>query len=308
VEADADRARQGRASNQEQNARMRSTSYQRVGFGGYHLTPWVQRLLIINAAAFLLTMVVGRGAIFDLFAFQPSNVLTRPWGIVSYMFLHYDFWHLFLNMLVLFFFGPPLEDRWGSREFIRYYMLCGLGGAALSFLFASYSIVGASAAVYGLMLAFAMNWPNMPIYIWGIFPVKAKWLVAFLFLASVFSAFGTDGGGVAHFAHLGGLVAGFIYLKTDWRFASGKKRVKRGITSIRLNVIPRDEGPREKAAVARRAEQEKGRTRWSRRDEDDALLDEVDRVLDKISATGMSSLSPEELKLLDEVSRRRRSN
>jgi hypothetical protein len=155
---------------------MRYSGYQRVGFGGFHLTPWVKRLMLVNGAVFLLTMLVGRPLMFDIFAFQPSRVLTRPWGVGTYMFLHYDFWHLFLNMLVLFFFGPPLEDRWGSREFLKFYAICGLGGAALSFLFAGYSIVGASAAVYGIMLAFAMNWPDSPIYIWGIFPVKAKWL------------------------------------------------------------------------------------------------------------------------------------
>jgi membrane associated rhomboid family serine protease len=286
---------------------MRFSNYQTVGFGGYHLTPWVKRLLIINAAAFLVTMLVGRGLVFDLFAFQPSRVLTRPWGVVTYMFLHYDFWHLVLNMLVLFFFGPPLEDRWGSREFIRYWMICGLGGAAFSFLFASYTIVGASAAAYGVMLAFAMNWPDVPIYIWGIFPVKAKWLVAFLFLASVFSAFGSGGDGIAHFAHLGGLAAGFVYLKADWRIAKGASELKDRVTSARSPVVSAEEPRRRKATVV-------GRIRSARSGdapadaEESAMLDEVDRVLDKISASGMSSLTEEERQLLDEVSKRHRTN
>ena len=97
-----------------------------------------------------------------------SDLLKRPtfWAVVApvvfaCLSLHGDFWHLLVNMVVLFFFGPPLESRWGSREFVKYYFICGLGGVALSFLFASYWIVGASAAMYGLMLAFAMNWPYL---------------------------------------------------------------------------------------------------------------------------------------------------
>ena len=125
------------------------------------------------------------------------------------MFLHGDLWHLLINMLVLFFFGPPLEARWGSQEFIRFYVICGLGGAALSFLFAPQGIIGASAAVYGVMLAFAITWPEAPIYVWGIFPIKAKWLAAFLFALTFISAVGGADGGIAHFAHLGGLVTGF---------------------------------------------------------------------------------------------------
>ena len=291
---------------------MRQVSYQ-APFG-FRLTPWVKRLLIANGVIFLLTLMVGREFAFRWFAFSPSDILTQPWGVVTYMFLHGDFWHLFVNMLVLFFFGPPLESRWGSREFIKFYFVCGLGGVALSFLFASYSIVGASAAVYGLMLAFAMNWPDAPIYIWGILPVKAKWLVAFLFVVSLFSAFGGAGGGIAHFAHLGGIVTGFLYLKSDWGPGRGRKpwtkeggtkrgkgtKKGRGSRVRRLAIVPqedRDDGPGSPSDDS---------TTWTSRDE--ALLDEVDRILDKISARGMSSLTPEERKILDEVSRKSRSN
>ena len=122
---------------------------------------------------FLATMVAP-GFFSEWFAFVPRRILTQPWGAVTYMFIHGNGWHLFLNMLILFFFGPPLESRWGSREFVKYYFICGLGGVALSLLFASYPIIGASAAIYGLMLAFAMLWPNAPIHIWGVFPRKSE--------------------------------------------------------------------------------------------------------------------------------------
>jgi len=277
---------------------MRYATYYRNPLS-FSLTPWVKRLLLANAVAFLVT-VVDRDLFFRWFAFAPSEFLTRPWGAVTYMFLHGDFWHLFVNMLVLFFFGPPLESRWGSREFVKYYFLCGLGGVALSFVFAPYWIVGASAAIYGLMLAFALNWPEAPIYIWGIFPVKAKWLVGFLFAVSLMSAFGGADGGIAHFAHLGGIVTGFLYLKSDWRPDLPRRAKRRGSVERRLAIVPRDEPRGEARSAESRPADRPGR--------EDTLLDEVDRILDKISATGIASLTDAERGTLDEVSRRHRSN
>jgi hypothetical protein len=153
------------------------------------------------------------------------------------------------------------------------------------------------------MLAFAMNWPTTPIYIWGIFPVQARFLVGFLFVVSLVSAFGDSGpgGGVAHLAHLGGLVAGFFYLKLDWRPSSKLDRMRKATRVRRLAIVPRDEGEDETAPPAATG------SPWARVDER-RLLDAVDRVLDKISAEGMSSLTAEERRLLDEVSRRHRTN
>ncbi len=276
-------------------------AYRDTGFGfGVLLTPMVKRLLIANVVAFGLTFVAGAPFVIEWFAFQPTRILLRPWGAFTYMFVHGGFLHLALNMLVLFFFGPPLESRWGGREFFKYYVICGLGGVAMSFFFLPAAVVGASAAMYGLMLAFAMNWPNAPIYIWGIFPVQAKWLVAFLFALSLLSAFdGTQGGGVAHFAHLGGLVTGFVYLKGLARTGGRWGGATRPARKRRLAIVPQQE--------------EGGRPSGPRRerpafDEDKALYDAVDRVLDKISSHGMASLTPEELKLLDDMSKRHRAN
>lgn len=276
------------------------------GYGASVLTPWVKRLLIANAAIFLLMWISGSAGFFvEWFAFRPSRILTRPWGALTYMFLHAGFWHVFINMLMLFFFGAPLERRWGSREFIRYYLLCGLGGVVLSFVFQSSSIIGASAAVYGLMVAFAMTWPNAPIYIWGIFPVKAKWLAAFLFVVSTLSAFGGGGDGIAHFAHLGGLVTGFVYLRTDWRTPSwlrGRGNAGSSRPGGRFGSGTTDGGRRTPPQSSTGSP-----GRWRRADEE-ALLDEVDAILDKISRSGMRSLTRKELELLNEVSRRRRSS
>ncbi len=269
------------------------------GFGGM-LTPVVKRLLIANVVAFLATFLIGMDFAVDWFAFQPTRIFLRPWGVLTYMFVHGGLTHLAVNMLVLFFFGPPLESRWGGREFLKYYVVCGLGGVALSFFFLPAAVVGASAAMYGLMLAFALNWPDAPIYVWGIFPVKAKWLVAFLFGLSLLNAFdGSQGGGVAHLAHLGGLATGFVYLKGKWGLAADARKLTRTVRKRRLAIVPRAEED-EDAPAARRTQRVL--------EEDKALYDAVDRVLDKISAQGMASLTSEELKLLDDVSRRHRAN
>jgi membrane associated rhomboid family serine protease len=275
-------------------------AYHSRSFGfNFMLTPMVKRLLIANTVVYFVTVIVGHELVFQWFAFQPRNIVFRPWGPFTYMFLHADLIHLAMNMIVLFFFGPPLESRWGEAEFLRFFVICGLGGVALSYLFLPVSIVGASAAAYGVMLAFAMNWPNIPIYIWGIFPVQAKYLVAFLSVVALMSAVqSAQGSSVAHLAHLGGLITGFLYLKADWRPARKLSQLQKAATrKRRLAIVPRDDKDDEHAGASRRQARE-----------DAALYDKVDAVLDKISAQGMSSLTDAERELLDEVSKKHRSN
>ncbi len=220
---------------------MRFTSARPTAFGGapggLRITPWVKRLLIANAAVFLVTVAVGYGLMADLFAFSPDRLLTRPWGMLTYMFVHAGLWHLLINLLFIFFFGPPLESRWGSDLFIKFYLICGLGGVLLSFVFSGASIVGASAACYGILLAFAMIWPNATVYIWGLVPVKVKWLVIFMVALSFASAIGPTRDGVAHLAHLGGAVAGFLLLQSGLMPGSG-----------RSSAAPADWGPGAQAA------------------------------------------------------------
>lgn len=281
-------------------------AYTTRSFGfSYTLTPMVKRLLVANVSIFFVTMVLGpqgQRFVIEWFAFQPTlELLSRPWVPFTYMFLHAGVMHLLVNMLILFFFGPPLEALWGGREFLNYYIICGLGGAALSFVFQPVSIIGASGALLGVMLAFAMNWPDAPIYVWGIFPIKAKYLVGFFVLMDILGArAGVQGSGTAHFAHLGGVLTGFLYLKADWRPREKLRGLQRAATrQRRLAIVPRDENGDELPGTASSPKPPR---------DDAALYDRVDEVLDKISAEGMSSLTPAELKLLDEVSKRHRSN
>ena len=124
-------------------------SYQGAqGFNSFGIglkpTPMVKRLLIANVVVFAVTLVVPRAFMHDWFAFQPQRIIYRPWGPFTYMFLHGDLMHLVGNMLFLFFFGPPIEGRWGEKEFLKFYVICGLGGVALSVLFMPSSIIGRS--------------------------------------------------------------------------------------------------------------------------------------------------------------------
>ncbi len=268
---------------------------------GYHMTPWVKRLIAANAVVFVL---IFAGAIPMEFAveylgFNVSQAWREPWTIISYMFVHGGFLHVFLNMLMLFFFGPPLEQRWGGKEFITYYAICGVGGALFTLVFGGGTIIGASGAIYGVMLAYALNWPDNLIWIYAIFPIKAKYLVLILGAISFFSAFAGPTDGIAHLAHLGGLVVGFIYLKKGWELAAHWKGLRKRWRGRRLRVIPGG-----KDGTARKG----GPRRADAADEEARLLEIVDRLLDKIAAEGLDSLTPEERRFLDEVSRRRQAS
>jgi membrane associated rhomboid family serine protease len=268
------------------------------------LTLWVRRLLIANGAVFVL-MFIARAFGLDLqllLSFRPVDALVRPWGIFTYMFVHGSFFHLLFNMLALFFFGPVLEDRWGSRQFIKFYFLCGLAGAAFSLVFPYQAIVGASAAVYGIMVAFAMYWPESPIYIWGIFPVRAKYLVGFLVGISVLLAMSGDRSGTAHLAHLGGAFAAFAYIKSPWApsaFGETFTTTSRKTRRTWREYLP---GRRSKPQPVRPAVPQRPRPAPPK---PARLEDDVDRILDKISAGGIGSLTAEERQRLEEASRQR---
>jgi len=177
------------------------------------MTRWVRWLVYLNVGVFLAmaTGVIPRSVV-DLLVLIPRWAPFRPWTILTYQFLHAGFLHLLFNMIGLYFFGPSLELRIGGRNFLILYLLSGATGAALSVLTPDVAIVGASGSVFGVLLGFARYWPHERIYIWGILPVEARILVIFLAIASLWGGF-SGGGNVAHFAHLGGFVGGFLYLR-----------------------------------------------------------------------------------------------
>lgn len=268
----------------------------------FSLTPWVKGLIVANTVVYFLKITVFTGPwLLDTFAFQPQEFLRRWWTPFSYMFLHGNFLHLAFNLLMLFFFGPAVEDRMGGPRFASYYLVCGLGGAILSFGLMVTTpvsmVIGASGAVFGVALAFAMYWPDAPVWVFPIpIPIKAKWLVIFLATLSLVAAILGARNGVAHLAHLGGFAFGFLFLRGERLLGA------RGLQDEhrpRFARVATSRRPRERRAPDAQP---------TPRSEDAARFDELDRVLDKISQTGLDSLTPDERRLLDDMSRQFRDN
>jgi membrane associated rhomboid family serine protease len=288
------------------------------------ITPAVQWLIAINVAIYLLQMTVVRPAdMQDALGFEVGDLMGGWWKAFSYMFVHAGFWHLALNMFTLWVFGPRVEHRWGSAGFTRFYLLCGLGGWVAHLLFFRGALlVGASAAIFGVMYAFARQWPDEEILVMGVVPVKVKWYVAALLVLNLLSGIATLGaeGGTAYFAHLGGALAAWLYLRTP--SAQGLAKLRDRIAQVPDDPeepprpvpksLPR---PRERSeiddvvakskaiAAARRPTPvipRKAPAAPSR-------SEELNLVLDKISERGIDSLTPAERKLLEEMSKKLRS-
>lgn len=238
------------------------------------MTPIVRALLIANVAAFLLQEPLSGLA--NALVFVPALALVRPWSVVTYMFLHGDLMHLLFNMIALFFFGPRVEQRILSRHFAALYFLSGITGALLSVAFSPGSaIVGASGGVFGVMLAFAWFWPHERIFIWGVLPVPARVLVILTTLFALWSGFGGTGGGIAHFAHLGGYLGAFLFLL--W--------LDRRRTAFKRRATAADPGDARRVARYRAIDLASVH---------EVNRGEVERILDKIGAEGLKSLTPQE--------------
>ena len=191
-------------------------------FGPGGITPAVKILLITNVALFLLNLIVGDAMTLRL-GLSPQAVFEQLalWQPVTYMFLHSTggVGHVLFNMLALWMFGTDLERTWGTRFFTKYYFVTGIGAAATSLalsLFVDgiyYSVtVGASGAIYGLLLAYGLYFPHRTV-LFIIFPLPARVFVMLMGAIAFFNSVMGAGGGVAHTAHLGGLVVGYLYLK-----------------------------------------------------------------------------------------------
>lgn len=248
------------------------------------LTKWTALIIIANIAVYLWSAQFPEQA--EAFAFKPAFFLVRPWTAITYMFLHANFSHIFFNMLVLYFFGPQVEDRLGSGRFLTLYFVSGLFGAATSMLFSPLAgIVGASAAVFGVELGFAYFWPRAQLLIWGIVPVEARTLIIIMTIISVLGGVGLGFQNVAHFAHLGGFLGGWLVL----RF-SGVRRVE--------DRFSRPRETRERPASARPGDAD----RWKKIPLErlhPVNREEAERVLAKLDAGGPSGLTAEEQAFLD---------
>ena len=288
------------------------------------VTPAVQWLIGINVVVFFLELTISHNGFVSLFGFRTQNLTSAWWTVVTYMFVHAKFLVLAFNMAVLFFFGPRVERAWGAAPFVRYYLLCGLGGWLLHLMLANQAtLIGAQSAIYGVMLAYAVRWPDDEVYVFFAVPVKIKWLVAILVVSSLVLGLveAGDGGSVAQFAHLGGFGMGWLYLHSP---SSGSiRRLRQRVSQVpdvpdeTPRAIPRTGPPprarerndideivaRSKAAVVKRPPAPPQAALASSRR---SKTEELDLVLDKINRQGMESLTVDERRLLDEASRRLR--
>jgi membrane associated rhomboid family serine protease len=198
-------------------------TYRRSFFHGYFPTG-VKWLLIVNTAVFILTGLLGSSFADDisLLALAPVAVVRHfaIWQLVTYLFLHGGVWHLVFNMLTLWMFGSPLERDWGTRRFLKYYFICGIGAGLCDVLLNAVlghwntRTIGASGAIYGLLLAFGVCYPDQTVLMNFLFPIKAKYMVMIYAAIELWMSIGVNSG-VSNIAHLGGMAVGYVYLKSN---------------------------------------------------------------------------------------------
>jgi membrane associated rhomboid family serine protease len=267
-------------------------------------TPWVLRLIAANAVVLLLMRTIFTSpALADALAFSPGDALREPWTFLSYMFVHAGLLHLLGNMLMLYVFGTAVETRMGSRTFILYYLLCGVGAAVFSLGMSAVMpvgpFVGASGAVLGVALAFALYWPDAELIVFPIpMPIRARTLVMLLVGLDIFFYFLTPGDGIAHLAHVGGVLFGYLYFRMQGFSRRSPHPPPRAVERV-VMVQSGSAEPEHRTPVTP--------ARPRRRVDADPVAAEVDRVLDKISEKGIASLTPAERRFLDEVAKQKKS-
>jgi membrane associated rhomboid family serine protease len=233
---------------------MQYSRYRYTGFRSGYFPPGVKWLLITNIALFLVYALLAQNREWYEFShvlwLNPTEVVHGyVWQLFTYLFLHHprDIFHIIFNMLALWMFGTDLERDWGTRAFLKYYFLCGIGAGICDVVFSlalglNSVTIGASGAIYGLLLAFGVLYPNRTIF-FIIFPLKAKYFVMIVGAIALYSSIFAAGGGISHIAHLGGMLFGYLYLKSsvlrrfsagayirnqyqDWKLARARRKFK----------------------------------------------------------------------------------
>lgn len=302
-----------------------------------------KNLLILNVLLFLLTQALSVVSVLptgpvDLNDICGLHFLMAPdfhfYQLFTYMFMHGGWTHLFFNMFALWMFGCVVENVWGSKKFLLYYIICGVGAGLFqeAAQFTTYAIeglagydfvdfdgfrlpmteylnrwttVGASGAIYAILLAFGMLFPEQRMFIIPIpFPIKAKWLVVIYAAIELISAMSQSGDGVAHIAHLGGMVFGFFLIKYWQKHPTDDFGAMRG-SQFFAQMKSNWEKRKYTSGSAAKQAQRNGNADWSYNAEKNARQAEVDRILDKIKKSGYDSLTTEEKKALFDSSNRR---
>ena len=307
---------------------MPDTSYESTSQP--RMTPAVQWLIAANVGVYFLQLTLfGANNVFGVLGLDPAQFPQNWWTLATYMFVHAGLWHIAFNMVSLWMFGPRIEQVWGAKAFLYFYLWCGIGGGIAHLLLEGNSgLVGASAAIMGILLAYALRWPDDEVYIFGVIPMKTRWLVVWLAVINLAMGISSTkgGGGIGWFAHIGGLAFGWVYLRVST--FGGLDNFRKWVSPVpdepedafravpRTRPKPRDRGDRadgidevvaKSNAIAakpvRPALLPRAATDPSR-----ASAERLDMVLDKISKHGLESLTSEEVRILEEMSRRLRGN
>ncbi|MBV6512076.1 MAG: Rhomboid protease GlpG [Ignavibacteriaceae bacterium] len=309
--------------------------YRPGGMGWSYFPPVIKNLLIINGVIYLLQNLAGsvvmdgmRGSdvLLKYFALMsPDSGYFQIWQFITYQFMHGSFSHLFFNLFSLWMFGAELENMWGSRNFLIFYLVAGIGGAVFHLLFSSIfqgiipPVIGASGAIFGVMVAFGLLFPDRYILFYFFIPLKTKYFIAFLILINIL-AVDDAGSGVAHLAHLGGAVFGFLFLLFDkrlgfdihQRMSGWKDSFYRGGKGRRPSnpfgsggIFNRDEEEdRYTSRTTSYRDVEDASYKDVKKEEGEVSQEEIDRILDKISQSGYKNLTEDEKRILFEASRR----
>lgn len=240
----------------------------------------VTGLIVINVIVFVLINVLRNIPWMMYFGLVPSLVLSQfmLWQLVTYLFVHAGLWHLVLNMLMLWMFGTVLENTWGSKRFLGYYLFTGVGAGLCSILFAHNAVspvVGASGAIFGLLVAFAVMFPESVILLFFIFPMKMRYAAMVLAGINLLGALSNPGSEVAYIAHLGGGLFGYAYFKNQ----------AIGLALSRFSLYHFQESIKRKREV-------------SQLNKMMDISQKVDEILDKISSQGIDSLTKKEREIL----------
>ncbi len=261
-----------------------------LGMGGT-VTPVIKYLLLINLAIFLVQalskLIFGSDFLAPIFGFVPRKFVfgLMVWQPFTYMFLHGGVFHLFWNMLALWMFGGEVESTLGSKVFARYYIACGIFAGLCSLIFAFNSlapVIGASGAIYGVLTAFGMLFPErvITLLLFFVLPIraKAKYFVMAFAALTFLQTLTNSGSGIAHFAHLGGIVFGFLYFKNFFGLREFFEHVSTPKFSPVIKRQEQNDIPR-----------------------DVYISEEVDPILEKISREGLHSLTKRERKILQKA-------
>ena len=254
-------------------------------FNSSFFTDGIKLLISINFLIFLLQSISNQERIlFQLFGIVPSNTVFNfmIWQPFTYLFFHGGIWHVLINMFVLWMFGSELEKIWGKKIFLKYYFFTGIGSGIITVIFSlnsSIPVVGASGAVYGILLAYGLIFPERRVYLYFLIPIKVKYFIFFIGFIAFFSSFGSNDG-VSHLTHLSGMIIGLIYLKSNFEF----NNIKKIIFNYQFRF--------------------KNKFNKNNHQHEDDLRFEVDSLLDKINKTGYDNLSEKEKIFLYEASKK----